>query len=79
MPRSQIEQWFMEYSNDLYHFLVYYTGKHDVDDLVQEVFIKALHNLHHFKGASSPKTWLISIARHLVIDLQRKHKIAFRT
>lgn len=76
MSVSKLEQWFIEYSHDVYHFLIYYTGKSDVEDLVQEVYIKALHNLHHFKGDSSPKTWLITIARNLAIDLHRKKRLA---
>lgn len=76
MAQSKMEQWFFDYSHDLYHFLVYYTGKRDVEDLVQEVYMKAMRNLHHFKGDASPKTWLISIARNLFIDLQRRQKLA---
>lgn len=43
-----------------------------VDDLVQEVFLAALEQLHTFAGASSLRTWLLGIARHKVEDYYRE-------
>ncbi|MBS4198116.1 RNA polymerase sigma factor [Bacillus sp. FJAT-49732] len=67
-----ISEWFHLYSNDVYNYLVYYTGSTDVEDLVQEVFIKVIMGLKSYKGQSSPKTWIISIARNVAIDDARK-------
>lgn len=72
---AKIEEWFLEYSNHIYNYLIYFTGERDVEDLVQEVYIKAFQSLDRFEGRSNPKTWLISIARHLAIDAKRKKKI----
>lgn len=72
--RDQIEAWFRAYNQDIYHFLIYYTGSTDVDDLVQDVFIKAYQSMAQFKNYSSPKTWLITIARHLAIDRNRRQR-----
>ncbi|MCR2823538.1 RNA polymerase sigma factor [Lederbergia panacisoli] len=69
---SIISEWFHQYSNDVYDYLVYYTGSIDVDDLVQEVFIKVIKGLKSYKGQSSPKTWIFSIARNVAIDEARK-------
>lgn len=69
----EIERMFKLFGDDLYHFLVYYKGSHDVEDDVQEVFFRALKS--HFHGDSHPKTWLISIARRLVIDQRRKKRL----
>jgi len=75
MSRKEIiSEWFHQYSHDVYHFLIYYTGKSDVEDLVQETFIKALKGLERFNYNSSPKTWLFTIARNLAIDEARKKK-----
>ncbi|MBS4192000.1 RNA polymerase sigma factor [Bacillus sp. FJAT-49705] len=74
MSNSKISEWFYEYSNDIYQFLIYYLGTSDVEDLVQEVFIRAIKSVDHFAGKSSPKTWLFSIARHVAIDEIRKRK-----
>lgn len=75
MPhRNEFEQWFKQYNQDIYHFLIYYTGTPDVDDLVQDVFIKAYHAMDHFDGRSGVKTWLMKIARNQAIDQSRKIK-----
>jgi RNA polymerase sigma-70 factor, ECF subfamily len=69
-----IQRWFMEYHHDIYNFLIYYMGTKDVEDIVQEVFIKGFNHLHRFEGRSDPKTWLIAIARNIAIDHVRKKK-----
>ncbi|TKI57207.1 RNA polymerase sigma factor [Brevibacillus antibioticus] len=71
---ARIEQWFLTYSQDVYRFLVYYTGRTDIDDLVQETFIRALKAM---QGAEveNPKTWLFAIARNVAIDERRKTKL----
>ncbi|WP_338029528.1 RNA polymerase sigma factor [Gracilibacillus alcaliphilus] len=74
MDEELITDWFNSYADDIYRFLIYYTSNTDVEDLVQEVFIKAMDRYSSFKGDSSPKTWLITIARHLAIDEARKQK-----
>ncbi|MGD6831092.1 RNA polymerase sigma factor [Sutcliffiella halmapala] len=71
---NEITDWFREYHNDIYNFLIYYTGGMDVEDLVQETFVKAVRNIHKFKGNSNPRTWLISIARNVAIDESRKRR-----
>lgn len=70
----KITEWFHEYSNDILNFLIYYTGRVDVEDMAQEVFIKALRKFDTFHELSSPKTWLFSIARNIAIDTMRKQK-----
>ncbi|NEU31944.1 RNA polymerase sigma factor [bacterium LRH843] len=71
---QKITEWFHEYSNDILNYLIYYTGRTDVEDMVQEVFIRALRRIHTFNELSSPKTWLLSIARNIAIDEMRKQK-----
>lgn len=74
MNSNQISEWFYLYNKDIYHFLVYYLGSSDVEDLVQEVFIRAIKGFDNFQKKSSPKTWLFSIARNVGIDEIRKRK-----
>ncbi|WEG12415.1 RNA polymerase sigma factor [Pullulanibacillus sp. KACC 23026] len=74
MEDQTISNLFYLYNKDIYHFLVYYTGLSDVEDLVQEVFIRAIKGWDSYEKRSSPKTWLISIARHVGIDEIRKRK-----
>jgi len=71
----RIEQWFDAYGSDVHHFLVYYVGHANVEDLVQEVFLKALRGIDRYEGRASPRTWLFSIARHVAIDHERKETV----
>jgi RNA polymerase sigma-70 factor (ECF subfamily) len=43
----------------------------DVDELVQDTFIKAFSALGSFRSDSSLRTWLFTIERRLVIDRRR--------
>jgi RNA polymerase sigma-70 factor (ECF subfamily) len=43
----------------------------DIEDVVQETFIRAFGALDGFRSESSLRTWLFTIARRLVIDRQR--------
>ncbi|WP_079710546.1 RNA polymerase sigma factor [Paraliobacillus ryukyuensis] len=74
MHINKITDWFYQYNKDVYHFLVYYTGSEDVEDMVQEVYIRAIKGFDSFQGKSSPKTWLLGIARHVGIDEVRRKK-----
>lgn len=71
----QVELWFHEYEKDITNYLVYYTESKDVEDLVQETFLKAFQSFGSFKFESTPKTWLISIARNAAIDFSRKRSV----
>lgn len=48
----------------------------DVEDVVQEALIKAFASLEGFRGESSLRTWLCTIARNLVRDRGRTLKFA---
>ncbi|MDX8343106.1 RNA polymerase sigma factor [Rossellomorea sp. YZS02] len=69
-----VAEWFTLYSDSIYTFLVYRMSSMDVEDLVQEVFIRALNSYESFEGKANPKTWLYSIARNLAVDEQRKRR-----
>jgi RNA polymerase sigma-70 factor (ECF subfamily) len=46
----------------------------DVDDLVQDTFSRAFASLDSFRGESSLRTWLFTIARRLVLDRRRSER-----
>lgn len=63
------------YHQDLYRFIFYMVkDKQVTEDLVQDVYIKVLNSKHSFKGNSSKKTWLFSIARYTTIDYFRSKR-----
>jgi RNA polymerase sigma-70 factor (ECF subfamily) len=41
---------------------------HATEDLVQETLLKALRNLHRYRGQAAVKTWVFTIARNLCLD-----------
>ncbi len=56
---------------DVIRFVAHLAGHGDADDLAQETFLRAMKALPGFEGRSSARTWLLSIARHTVLDHQR--------
>jgi RNA polymerase sigma-70 factor, ECF subfamily len=46
----------------------------DVDDLVQDTFVRAFHSLADFRGESSLRTWLFTIERRLLVDRRRSER-----
>lgn len=75
MERHLIEEWFELYERDVTSFLIYYTGSIDVQDLVQETFLRGMKKITHFREGAHPKTWLITIAKNIVVDRARKKHI----
>src|SRR5215207_4407772 len=43
----------------------------DVDELVQDTFVRAFGSLDAFRGESSLRTWLFTIERRLLLDRRR--------
>jgi RNA polymerase sigma-70 factor (ECF subfamily) len=48
------------------------TNRNDVDDIFQDTFVRAFDKITTFKGHSSLKTWVFSIATNLARDLLRQ-------
>jgi RNA polymerase sigma-70 factor, ECF subfamily len=70
-----VEELFNQYNSLIYRFILLMTNsKEEAEDLTQEVFIKAFKGLASYKGESSYKTWLYSIARNVTYDHYRKKR-----
>ncbi|GAB3052656.1 RNA polymerase sigma factor SigX [Virgibacillus ainsalahensis] len=70
--RAVFDRIYDNYHKDLFQFIFYMVkDKQLTEDLVQEVYIKVLKSFETFKGESSEKTWLFSIARHVTYDYFR--------
>lgn len=54
-------------------FLRGMVGHHEAEDAIQETFLAALRAYPSFDGAN-PRAWLLTIARHKVIDESRSAK-----
>ena len=49
-------------------------ARDEVEDVVQETFIRAFGSLDSFRGESSLRTWLFTIARRLLLDRRRSDR-----
>ncbi len=66
------ENFYKKYHQDLFQFIFYLTRDRILtEDLVQDVYIRVMRSYHSFRGESSEKTWLFSIARNVTIDYFR--------
>lgn len=54
--------------------LFHLVQKDDLDDLVQQTFIRCWENRDQFEGRSKPGTWIVRIAMNLAHDHWRKNK-----
>src|SRR5512133_2788666 len=63
------------HKNELRSFLVRQCGSPaEADDLLQEVFVKALMQGREFCLIENPRAWLFHVARNLLIDRLRLRK-----
>jgi RNA polymerase sigma-70 factor, ECF subfamily len=66
-----------QYEHRLYRYLLYLSGSPETArDLFQETWLRVLARGHQYDGVTRFEAWLFSIARHLVIDLQRRKQMA---
>jgi RNA polymerase sigma-70 factor, ECF subfamily len=62
-----------EHREPLYRYaLIHLRDRELAEDLVQETLLSAIESADGFRGDSSPRTWLISILKHKIIDHLRK-------
>ena len=70
-----IEKIYKLYKDDIYKYLISLTYDPSLsEDLLSETFIRAIKSIGRFKGDSSIKTWLFSVARYTWYDYLRKEK-----
>jgi RNA polymerase sigma-70 factor (ECF subfamily) len=48
--------------------------RNEIDELVQDTFVRAFNSLDGFRGDSSFRTWLFTIERRLLLDRRRAEK-----
>ena len=71
-PADRLDQMVLQYEKDLLRICcIYLRDRTAAEDVVQETFLKAFRNLDSFRGESSEKTWLISIAINCCRDYRR--------
>ena len=75
MATDKLTPEFETFRGELKSFILRMTASvQDAEDIVQETYIKAHAKLNTFRGDSSLKTWVFSIASNLARDLLRARK-----
>jgi RNA polymerase sigma-70 factor, ECF subfamily len=59
------------HADALARFVASLGARHVAEDVVQDTFVRAFASIDGFRGESSLRTWLFTIARRLVLDQQR--------
>lgn len=72
---EKIEEIYVLYYEELYRFLLTKCSDENIiEDIIQTTFLEALKSVERFKGQSSLKTWLFSIAKFQLYRYFRKAK-----
>ncbi|WP_327120477.1 RNA polymerase sigma factor SigC [Nocardia sp. NBC_01730] len=66
--RNALEDFIRSTQRDVWRFVAHLTDVQSADDLTQETFLRAMGSLPRFAGRSTARTWLLSIARRVVVD-----------
>ncbi|MFI9007852.1 sigma-70 family RNA polymerase sigma factor [Actinosynnema sp. NPDC053489] len=69
--RDALERFVRATQRDVWRFVAHLADVDVADDLAQETYARALGSLRRFAGRSSARTWLLSIARRVVVDQVR--------
>lgn len=59
------------HASSVARFVASIGARSDVDEVVQDTFVRAFASIDGFRGDSSLRTWLFTIARRLVLDRRR--------
>lgn len=71
--KALFDSFYNKYHKDLYNYVFYLVKNTTLaEDLIQEIYIRVIKSYDNFRGDSSEKTWLFSIARHVTYDYFRK-------
>jgi len=72
--RAALERFVRASQADVWRLCAHLGGGERADDLCQETFIRAIGALRAFRGESSARTWLLSIARRVCADDVRRNQ-----
>jgi RNA polymerase sigma-70 factor, ECF subfamily len=72
---NAFQELFAAFQNQLKSYLYrLVTDRNDAEDLTHDAFIKAYDKISTFRGDSSLKTWVFTIATNLALDHMRKRR-----
>lgn len=66
------DTWLDDHGAALYKYALLHTrDQHKAEEAVQETLLAALQGRDRFSGTASPRTWLIGILKHKIMDMFR--------
>ena len=75
MEQGTFDEVYQCYFDSVYRYVLSLSrDPHVAEEITQETFFKALRSLDQFRGDSSMKSWLCSIAKNIWLSEQRKKK-----
>jgi RNA polymerase sigma-70 factor, ECF subfamily len=77
--RAALDQFIKATQRDVWRTVAYLDEPGSADDLTQDTYLRALGSLHRFSGRSTARTWILSIARRVVVDHIRRKQCRPRT
>ncbi|MET0237832.1 MAG: sigma-70 family RNA polymerase sigma factor [Kibdelosporangium sp.] len=66
--RAALERFVQATQQDVWRYAAHLADPQLAEDLAQETYLRALRSLARFEGRASARTWLLSIARRVVVD-----------
>ncbi|MCP2167091.1 RNA polymerase sigma factor SigC [Goodfellowiella coeruleoviolacea] len=66
--KPALDQFVRASQREVWRLVAHLAGIGLADDLTQETYLRAIPSLTRFAGRSTARTWLLSIARRVVID-----------
>lgn len=66
--QAALSQFIQATQRDVWRMVAYLTDPASADDLTQETYLRAIGALPRFAGRATARTWLLSIARRVVVD-----------
>ena len=74
--QGEIEKVYLLHYRELYRFIMRLCQDPDItEDIIQNTFLEAIKSIEVYKGKSTVKTWLFSIAKHELYRHLRKTKV----
>lgn len=73
--RAALSEFIRRTQSDVWRYVSRLSSPRVADDLTQETYTRVLSALAGFEGRSSARTWLLSIARRVVVDWIRHERV----
>ena len=71
---QSMDEIYQEYAKTVYRFLLSRTRSEDLaEELTQETFCQAIRTSGRYDGSSKVSTWLLGIAKNVLLSYRRKH------